>query len=143
MQKIYLLNSKIDTFDQRDELLALSLFENDNGHYFDLSDLKVKELHRKLFPSAATQTSEAKCLEVKPAVPREKWPTWTKAIEALRSDGDIGIGDTIERLAGAAGRTFKMTFKTITGRPCGCAGRRDAFNSMYPYAFPLNPNPLD
>ena len=48
---------------------------------------------------------------------------------------DRGLGDTIERLLTTAGLdgSPKRFIERITGRPCGCAGRRDALNRAFPY----------
>lgn len=67
------------------------------------------------------------------AVPREKWPMWAAAIALLKSDEDIGVGSTIERELGRAGKAFKVTMRTL-GIPCGCNRRRAEFDALYPYA---------
>lgn len=69
----------------------------------------------------------------KQPIPRNKWPLHIKVIAVFRSSSDTGIGDTIERCAGTAGRSFKDWYKEKTGKPCGCDGRKDAFNFLYPY----------
>ena len=66
-------------------------------------------------------------------VPHDKWPKWALAIELLKVYGDVGVGDTIERLAGTPGLAFKAAFKAVTGRDCGCDGRKESMNDLYPY----------
>ena len=45
-----------------------------------------------------------------------------------------GLGDTIEKVTKAAG-IKKMVDKVSEGLniPCGCEGRRDALNILFPY----------
>lgn len=126
MNQIYLLNKTIDDFSRRDELRALTLFNNGKGCYFDLDNPDVKELHCELF-------ADRKPMLPVTALPRDQWPVWTSLIEAMKAEPDIGIGDTIERCAGASGRKFRAMFKFITGNDCGCGARRDRFNGLYPY----------
>lgn len=47
---------------------------------------------------------------------------------------DRGLGDTLERVFHAVGldRIAKAK-ERLTGKPCGCAGRRDKFNALFPY----------
>ena len=46
----------------------------------------------------------------------------------------MGLGDTVERLAKATG-IKKVVNKVSEGLniPCGCEGRRDAMNILFPY----------
>ena len=61
-------------------------------------------------------------------------PAWAKTLKALRKDGEIGIGDTAERIFGSLGGTaFKIAFKAMFKRDCGCNARKDLWNTLYPY----------
>lgn len=45
-----------------------------------------------------------------------------------------GLGDTLERVFKAVGldRIAKAK-ERLSGKPCGCAGRRDKLNALFPY----------
>ena len=61
------------------------------------------------------------------------WPAWAKLVRSKRQGGEIGVGDTFQRLAkGVGGEVLKKTLKTL-GIPCGCDARRDQWNELYPY----------
>jgi hypothetical protein len=69
------------------------------------------------------------------SVPPEQWPLWAVTISKFRQPGDVGLGDTIERLAARmGGNQFKAWFKKLTGQDCGCSRRREQFNTLYPYS---------
>lgn len=70
------------------------------------------------------------------AIPRSKWPAHIAAVAKFASPEDTGVGDTIERLAGGAGKLFAAMFKALTGQDCGCGGRKDALNTRYSYPNP-------
>jgi hypothetical protein len=70
-------------------------------------------------------------------IPRDKWPAWAKLVATRAEPADVGVGATIERLAGSAGVAFKVMYKTLTGEDCGCAGRRERWNATYPYLSDL------
>lgn len=128
------------------ELMPLLSRETDRNYVFELSpELYRKhaltlgskanpELTKKVIGMIAESRSrrEGKDSPLK-SVPHDEWPVWAKAVGLQCNESDAGVGDTIERLAGAAGRTFKAMFKKLTGRPCGCAGRKLKFNRLYPY----------
>jgi hypothetical protein len=45
-----------------------------------------------------------------------------------------GLGDTIEKVTKATGiKKVVDTVSKATGKPCGCKGRRDTLNRMFPY----------
>jgi len=48
---------------------------------------------------------------------------------------DRGLGDTVERVLSAmgVGPAYKRLHRRLTGRPCGCAKRRDKLNRLMPY----------
>lgn len=50
------------------------------------------------------------------------------------SNPSKGLGDTIEKVTTATGiKKVVDTVSQVTGKPCGCAERRDALNRMFPY----------
>lgn len=65
-------------------------------------------------------------------VPRDKWPTWAAKVAEYAAPGDLGVGSTISRELGTAGRLVKATLKAL-GVPCGCDRREAEFNLRYPY----------
>ena len=70
---------------------------------------------------------------VKPK-PSAEWPLWARELEKRKQDGEIGVGDTFQRLAkGVGGEVLKKTLKTL-GIPCNCDARRDQWNELYPYS---------
>jgi len=60
-----------------------------------------------------------------------RWPIWAKAIAQLRSDADIGVGDTVHRLV--MGDQVE-TILRILGVKCGCTDRRKWLNKKFAYA---------
>jgi hypothetical protein len=61
-------------------------------------------------------------------------PTWVRLIRMLQQPGDVGIGDTVQRIAAKfGGERFKTWAKRI-GLPCGCTERQAEWNKLYPYA---------
>lgn len=61
-------------------------------------------------------------------------PAWLAAVEKYRPTAR-GLGDTVERVLDATGigPLAKRAITAVTGRPCGCAKRRDALNKLVPY----------
>jgi hypothetical protein len=48
-----------------------------------------------------------------------------------------GLGDVVEAAAKATGLAkFAKAVEKATGRPCGCAGRRDKLNQLVPFRRP-------
>ena len=46
-----------------------------------------------------------------------------------------GLGDTIEKVTRATGiKKGVETVSKVTGKPCGCAARRDSLNRKFPYS---------
>ena len=43
----------------------------------------------------------------------------------------IGLGDTIEKLTASTG--IKHVVKKVIGEDCGCDGRKDKLNKLFPY----------
>ena len=47
---------------------------------------------------------------------------------------DKGFGDTVERFTKATGiKKIVKKFNTVTGGDCGCKGRQEKLNKMFPY----------
>jgi len=45
-----------------------------------------------------------------------------------------GLGDTIEKITAATGiKAVVEKVAAITGKPCGCQGRKDTLNRVFPY----------
>lgn len=60
-------------------------------------------------------------------------PRWVRLIRMLRQPADIGIGDTVQRIAAKfGGERFKAWAERV-GIPCGCAQRQSEWNRIYPY----------
>ncbi len=59
-------------------------------------------------------------------VPYERWPFAAKAIAKLAGQGDKGVGDVVQRLAGAVESLMSMLPN------CGCANRHRRWNELYP-----------
>jgi len=55
------------------------------------------------------------------------WIAW------MRRPGEIGVGDTLERLlANVGGRKIKQALERL-GKDCGCPGRQAWLNKRFPY----------
>lgn len=64
---------------------------------------------------------------------RKAWPMWATMVAALKSESDLGVGDTIARVIGPfGGDAFKAWTKSI-GSPCKCDMRQAKLNALYPY----------
>ncbi len=63
----------------------------------------------------------------------DEWPFWAKALKQLSTPQDKGIGDVVARIIGAeTSEKFKAWHLVTFGRPCGCDGRQERWNRMYP-----------
>jgi hypothetical protein len=61
------------------------------------------------------------------------WPLSLRALKILATPDDRGAGDIIARTIGPiGGEAFKKWWKLVVGRDCGCAGRQDKLNALYP-----------
>lgn len=67
------------------------------------------------------------------AVPSSDWPTWARRLAAMREPTEAGVGDTVARVAGWLGGNLFKRLAAGLGIPCGCDGRRDEWNTRYPY----------
>ncbi len=46
-----------------------------------------------------------------------------------------GLGDTIHKFTSSTGiKKVVDTVSKVTGKPCGCAERRDSLNRKFPYS---------
>ena len=53
---------------------------------------------------------------------------------------DKGLGDTIERVTKATGiKKVVDTVAKATGKDCGCKGRKNKLNKMFPYIGEVDP----
>ena len=67
-------------------------------------------------------------------IPKNDWPIWAKTLALAKLAEDKGIGDTIARTIGpVGGNAFKVWFKKLTGKDCGCSERQELLNSKYAY----------
>lgn len=65
-------------------------------------------------------------------VPFAQWPSAAKLLSLSKQPGEVGLGDTIERLAGKTGAAFKATAKALN-IDCGCDARKASYNAIYQY----------
>lgn len=137
--KIFVPHSRLASLDEsiRAEVVASALSTSGDGFVFNVRDPTFAKHRKVILPGYDDPKSKSVLTDIPKhakAIPPDKWPAWAKAVGSQRDQIDAGVGDTIERLAGAAGRTFKAMFKKLTGQPCGCADRRKLFNRLYPYS---------
>ena len=64
--------------------------------------------------------------------PPSGWPAWARYVAERRADGEVGVGDTLERLLGSGGRLMKATLAALD-IDCGCCGRQKRCNERFPY----------
>lgn len=63
-----------------------------------------------------------------------EWPRIAKWISKAGKRSDIGLGDTVERIAGAVGgELYKKYYKKLMKEDCGCEGRKAILNTRFPY----------
>jgi hypothetical protein len=68
------------------------------------------------------------------AVPQSQWPIWAAALAFFKSEKDIGVGDTVERIIGKTNSVaFKAWHLKTFGKSCGCGSRKTAWNAKFPY----------
>lgn len=85
-----------------------------------------------VLPSGWTMPAAIPSVTIVP-VPRIQWPPVVRVVARLAKAGEVGIGDTVQRLlAGVGGEVFKTMAETI-GVECGCGERQAAMNAKYPY----------
>lgn len=62
------------------------------------------------------------------------WPLWARTMSSLRTPEDKGVGDTVERIIGKDNAEgFKAFYQRTFQRQCGCDGRKQEWNQLYPY----------
>ena len=66
-------------------------------------------------------------------LPAEQWPRVVKILAKLAKAGEAGAGDTTARIFGNAGGAFKVWFKRIFGKSCGCGDRQQWMNERFTY----------
>lgn len=82
----------------------------------------------------------ANILKKPQTMPEPKWSLWAITLAAMKQDGDIGLGDTAERVFGKfGGSLFKSAVKKM-GMNCGCGERKEDWNRRFRY---LPPNDLN
>jgi len=73
-----------------------------------------------------------------------EWPAWAKAIARLKAHPDVGVGDTIARVIGpVGGDAYKVWFKRLFGKSCGCHERQADLNRSYPYQPAVDESPSE
>ncbi len=66
-------------------------------------------------------------------IARDQWPTWAKALAQFAKPEDKGIGDVVARIIGdERSEKFKAWYLVTFGKPCGCNGRQNLWNTKYP-----------
>jgi len=74
------------------------------------------------------------CEKPNKPVAKEDWPIPAKLIATLATMEDVGVGDTIKRTFGKAGKLYQAAVKLLTGSSCKSCGFRQAkWNQLYPY----------
>lgn len=62
-------------------------------------------------------------------------PDWGSLnfLKLLAKEGDKGLGSIVERIVGPiGGEAFKVWYKRIFGKPCGCQERKEDWDLSYP-----------
>jgi hypothetical protein len=68
-----------------------------------------------------------------------EWPLWAEALAKFSKPEDRGIGDVIARMIGdEKSARFKAWYLATFGRVCGCNGRQEKWNRMYPLRSDIN-----
>ena len=69
----------------------------------------------------------------KRSLPYDEWPVWAKALKLMAKPEDKGIGDIVARLIGDENsEKFKAWYRATFNKDCGCKGRQDRWNRLYP-----------
>lgn len=66
-------------------------------------------------------------------IPRDQWPVWATIAATRKHEGDVGVGDTIQKVAAKFGGEQFKAWAAELGIPCGCSTRQKRFNALYPY----------
>jgi hypothetical protein len=67
------------------------------------------------------------------ALPFAQWPRWARALANRRAAGEMGVGDTVRRLAARFGGTQLKRWSRKIKLPCRCRERQAEWNRRYPY----------
>lgn len=93
-------------------------------------------MHSAFLPYRNSSTVRvAKAVIAPESVPESKWPVWATAIAYFKSDRDLGVGDTVERVIGKANSmAFKAWYLVTFKKSCGCNQRKSEWNVKYKYS---------
>lgn len=64
---------------------------------------------------------------------KDAWPLWARVMSRYRHTDDIGVGDTVKRVANRLGGEGLKWLSAKLGIPCGCTERQTRWNATYPY----------
>ena len=88
-------------------------------------------------PSLEEAARELSIFEIK--IPKsvqiepEPWPLAIAPLKLLAISTDRGAGDIINRVIGPiGGNAFKVWFKRLFGKDCGCGHRQEVLNKRWP-----------
>jgi hypothetical protein len=63
----------------------------------------------------------------------QRWPTVLLPLKVMAVPEDRGAGDIIARVIGPiGGDTFKIWYRRLFGRSCGCGNRQEVLNRRWP-----------
>ncbi len=66
-------------------------------------------------------------------MPPDQWPIWVKALKAMATPEEKGIGDVVARMIGdEKSDAFKAWHLATFGKACNCTARRELWNRLYP-----------
>jgi hypothetical protein len=91
-----------------------------------------------------TMSRDGQYIEIgeEPTSKEVNWPAWAKALGTQRIEGEVGVGDTAQRLLHSPGVRILadgiVAGLALFGRKCGCTRRQNEWNLKYSYAA-LNP----
>jgi hypothetical protein len=61
------------------------------------------------------------------------WPPILRPIKCFAQPSDRGAGDVIARVIGPiGGEAFKIWYKAMFGKDCGCGHRQEVLNARWP-----------
>ena len=74
----------------------------------------------------------------RPRPPKKKIPHWVRRIAKKRQPGDVGPGDTFERIAKKYGADqILVVLKMLGVKDCGCGRRKETWNRRWAYHLPI------
>lgn len=84
-----------------------------------------REVYRNRFSDPPTFAQRGK--------PSPDWGFLLTPLKLMAKDGDRGLGDILARIVGPiGGDLFKVWYKKIFGKTCGCQERQEDWNLQYP-----------